>query len=275
MKLTYIIFALVIIILVLFLYLSYKSYEPFNGEPNPNRLTYLPKKLFVINLDKNKDRYNKFKSNYSNTDLANIKCNRFSAINGKQLKPEDYLSEFALHELHEVERNGYRTKHYQLTRGGIGCFLSHLELAKQLVNDKETDTYLIFEDDVDFHPKCGELINNALKNAPNDWDMYMFGYIRLIEDMHKDNIIIPYAFWGMQCYAINKKGARKLIDEVEKTRIDGQIDSYLSVLEQQNKINIYLTREKIISSKSNTTDIQIELRPMNNINPFLYKGYLV
>lgn len=236
------------------------------------------KKAFVINLDRNKDRYTTFMSKLKNTDFANFSnIERYSAIDGKEIDVEPHLTAGAIKELREVERAGYRTRHYQLTRGAVGCFLSHLNLAKRLVDDTTTDFYLIFEDDVDFYPNAKYLIERAIEKAPHDWDMISIGYIRLVEqEQHANGAFVkPHAFWGMQCYLLNKKGARILIDEVEKNKIDGQIDSYLSVMAQQGKINIYAYKQKLVSSNSGTTDIQMQIRHFPDINPFLYKGYLV
>ena len=82
----------------------------------------------------------------------------------------------------------------------------------------------------------------------------------------------------MQAYIINKKGAKKIVDEVQREKIDGQIDAYLSRMIQQNKINIYITNTKLIekSPNSNITDIQYKLqRSLSKVNPYNYKGYIV
>ena len=83
------------------------------------------------------------------------------------------------------------------------------------------------------------------------------------------------SFWGMNCYIINKEGARKFIDEVRKTQIDGQVDCYLSRMIQQKKINIYSTKTHLVSSNSNDTNIQTLLKPIKNVDPYDYKGYRV
>jgi GR25 family glycosyltransferase involved in LPS biosynthesis len=269
---------------------------------NETTSSSFPKKGFVINLERNTDRYNNFMNYYKETDLAlasssgsasdsasmhtsmspapsnHFILEKYNAIDGKQINVENYLSPTAIEELHEVEKQKYRTKHYQLTRGGVGCFLSHFYIAKKLVNDAENISYIVFEDDIQFNPAIKYIIEKSIVQAPDDWDMLGFSYSRLIpnsEVKEQNGFIKPHAFWGMLCYIINKKGARKIVDEVEKTKIDGQIDSYLSVMCQEGKLNVYLYKEKLVFTNSKTTDIQTQLKQVDGINPYLYKGYLV
>ena len=45
-----------------------------------------------------------------------------------------------------AERTGYRTKHYQLTRGSVGCYMSHLQLYQHIIKT-DAQFAFIFEDD--------------------------------------------------------------------------------------------------------------------------------
>jgi len=236
---------------------------------------YVPRKIFVVNLDKSKERYYSFQNEYAKTGLVHIPFTRFSAIDGSKIIPQEHLTDTALEELKIVEKNKYRTHHYQLTRGGIGCFLSHLELAKKLLNDKENDYYLVFEDDVELEIQCATLINDAIKNVPSNWDMLLLSTIRLTSENKNKKYISPHGFWGMACYVINKKGAKKLVDEVSRNKIDGQIDSYLSVMQQQGKIQIYAYHTDVVKLKDYKTNIQMKLIRAKERNPFMYKGYFV
>ena len=160
----------------------------------------------------------------------------------------------------------------------MGCFLSHYTLAKQLLNDSNAKYYLIFEDDITFYKNTLKPINYYLSNAPEDWDIIHFTNLRKVNYSIQEQFHKPKGFWGMQAYIINKKGAKKLVDEVQREKIDGQIDAYLSRMVQQNKINIYITDRRLIyhNAHSNKSDIQYRLkRHSSNVNPYNYKGYLV
>ena len=77
----------------------------------------------------------------------------------------------------------------------------------------------------------------------------------------------------MNCYIINKTGAKKLIDEVEKNKIDGQIDCYLSKMIQQDKIKIYASNGNYVSSNSKDSNIQTLLKQVKGVDPYNYHGY--
>jgi len=234
-------------------------------------------KGFIINLDKNPERLNHTLNECVKSGLSNhITVERFPAINGKTVDLEDWITPDAMNEIHNVEKMKYRTHHYQLTRGGVGCFLSHYQLAKNLIEDPLYDYYLILEDDITIEPHIYDYITQSIHEAPTDWDILLFSWIRLRPS--KNPIENPFfkkldSFWGMQCYVINTKGATQLVEEVETTKIDGQIDSYLSRMAQQKKLEIYAFKTKLAYSDSATTDIQIPIISNKNIDPFEYRGY--
>jgi len=232
-------------------------------------------RLYVINMDKDKERYQKLLKHYKNSDLTILPINRYEAIVGKKVPPETWLSKDALTELQLIEKNGFRTHHHSVTRGGLGCFLSHYNLAKQLVNDPSVNGYLIFEDDTTMLPTTYNQILTSLEEAPQDWDMLLFYTIRAVGRSENESFNKLKSFWGMNCYILSKHGAKKFVDEVNETKIDGQVDCYLSRMIQQKKMNIYSTKTHFVSSNSTDTNIQTLLKPQQNIDPYDYKGYRV
>lgn len=232
-------------------------------------------KIFVINMDKDKERYQKLIKHYQNSDLSNERIHRYSAVVGKKIAPEKWLTSDALNELMLIEKNGYRTHHHSITRGGIGCFLSHYYLAKQLTIDPQHNMYLIFEDDTTILPNTYQEIQKSLQSAPDNWDMLMFYTIRAVGHSENKSFHKLKSFWGMNCYLINKQGAKKFVEEVDKNKIDGQVDCYLSKMIQQKKINIYSTKTHYVSSNSTDTNIQTILKPKKGVNPYDYKGYKI
>jgi GR25 family glycosyltransferase involved in LPS biosynthesis len=223
--------------------------------------------------------------------MKRVQLERYPAILGSTINIEQWLSPSAMNEFYVVKKNGYRTHHYQLTSGAVGCFLSHYYLAKQLVDDSSTDTYLILEDDVQLLPSAYTIMMQELEHAPDDWDLIAFYYHRVIGEpvgkLTKNSISDGAAdsnlyrfqrvdgFWGTGTYLINKKGAKKFVDEVEHNKIDGQIDAYLSRMSQQNKIRLYASNIHISKNVGRDTNIQIEINPISGMNPFDFKGFLV
>lgn len=230
---------------------------------------------WVINLDKNKDRWTSVRKSYQQSDMTSIPINRFSAVIGKNLNPEVYLSNEAQEELKTNEKRGYRTRHYQLSRGGIGCFLSHYELFKKLLQT-DNDMYLVFEDDVAFPKNAQEQLSKAVQDAPKDWDIILFGFSRLHGYKEQETYVKAMGFWGTGSYVVNKRGAMKFIKECDIHKMDAQIDAYMSYLSQTGKLNVYAVAQRIISTIDEGSDIQMYgVKTENDENPFLYKGLTI
>jgi len=236
-------------------------------------------KVFVINLASQTKKLEIFDKNYNKSNLKEfIDYERFDAVEGKKLNPTDFLTDEALQELDDIIMNGKRKRHYELTPGGIGCFLSHLKLYNQLLQDDSTDIYLILEDDSVFTENLYESISYLLQNAPSDWDMLYLGMHRRKGNLLKEdnNVFMkPEGFWGTYAYIVNKKGAKKVVDMVNKTRIDGQIDAYLSRMQQRDEINIYGTKQNMIHSVDfvgSTIQTRID---SNNKETYNFRGYYV
>jgi GR25 family glycosyltransferase involved in LPS biosynthesis len=124
-------------------------------------------------------------------------------------------------------------------------------------------------------PTTYNQILTSLEEAPQDWDMLLFYTIRAVGRSENESFNKLKSFWGMNCYILSKHGAKKFVDEVNETKIDGQVDCYLSRMIQQKKMNIYSTKTHFVSSNSTDTNIQTLLKPHKNIDPYDYKGYRV
>ena len=63
-----------------------------------------------------------------------------------------------------AEGRGYRTAHYQLTRGSVGCYLSHLRLYQHVLRGG-AQFALVFEDDAAIAPP-GNLLASLIDLKP-------------------------------------------------------------------------------------------------------------
>jgi len=226
-------------------------------------------KCWVINLAKNTERLERFNYFYGKSDISQLELERFNAIRGKDLNVKFHLTPTAYNTLIECERLKYRTKHYQLTRGAIGCYMSHTAIYKKLTEDPDYDYYIIFEDDAAILPNVIKKMELAINYAPSDWDMILFAPIMEIISDRTTYFKKYETFWGLCSYVINKKGAEKFMTEYESRPISMQIDSKMSLMIMQNKLNVYGFRDKLIwHDRSMGTDIQMPLRILPNVNPF-------
>jgi len=267
-----------ILLLIIFSILLWRSriFHRIEALENPPMVGNLKYRTYVINMDKDVERYNKIASYYHNSDLSELPLERYSAVDGKNVEPSYWLTDDAINDFKQVLNNGYRTHHYQLTYGGIGCFLSHYNLAKQLLSEqKNIDAYIVFEDDTAIPRNLLSHIERNISELPEDWDYLMFYTIRANGEPSTNKLNKLKSFWGLNGYIINKKGARKLVEETNTNKIDGQIDSYLSRMIQQKKMNVYATKKHLVKSNAQDTNIQVILKPLKGVNPYDFKGYIV
>jgi len=268
----------IIFIIIFVIYFILNKTKLFNkADENDIDITKLRIKSYIINMDKNKDRLENVQEKYEKSDLRIIPYERFPAVVGKNIDIHEWLTEEAIVELKQVENKKYRNYHYQLSRGGIGCFLSHYALAKQLLEDDKYDYYFNLEDDIYIADGCMGKIKIALKNVNPDWDFIIFGYHRLIySELTNKYFARISGFWGTHGVLMNKKGAKAFVDEVDKNKIDGQIDAYMSRMAQQGKIAIYGFLSPVFYTYNDVlSDIQVPIKPKKDIDPFNFRGYNV
>src|SRR5205814_2329297 len=109
-----------------------------------------------------------------------------------------------------------------------GCYLSHLGVYNKVLGG-DSEIALIFEDDSIVPKNLYEIILQNLMVIPKDWDMINLSCSCI---KCKDEIFysIPERFFLMNCYLINKTGAKKMLDWLISNKIDKQIDSEISLM---------------------------------------------
>lgn len=213
-------------------------------------------KIYLINLKRRPDRLTDFLEFYKSSDLRNKDIIKFDAIDGSKLNVDSVpLSELAKAELQQLETTGFRTKHYQLTKGAIGCYLSHVKIWENILKNNY-NTVLIFEDDAKVPPNLNKKIHEELKNIPNDWDIVLFGYI-CKKCMKYEKYMVVERFMLTHCYIIKRSAIIKIMNSNTLFPITQQIDSLMSELSAI--INIYSVKEKLVKQFSSRTDVQAPL----------------
>lgn len=231
--------------------------------------------IWTVNLDEKKDRWLSVQRLYELSDLnPTIPLYRFPAISGKNIDPRLYLSDEALEDLYKIEQSGYRTKHHQLSRGAIGCYLSHLQLFKQLLQSND-DMYLILEDDAVIFPQSMRRLQDVIQHAPCDWDIILLTYIRMRGLRVNDVYSKVHGMWGTTGYIVNRKGASTFIKNTDETNIDAQIDIYLGYLSQRGILNIYALHEQMIHTLDEDSDIQVFDVYDDNDMSYMYRGLYI
>ncbi|KAM4629117.1 procollagen galactosyltransferase 2 isoform 2-T2 [Polymixia lowei] len=124
-----------------------------------------------------------------------------------------------------------------LTRGEIGCFLSHHSTWIQVV-ERGLQKILVLEDDVRFEPRFKrrlQAIMDDIDKAQLDWDLIYVGRKRMqVQQPERsvdgvNNLVeADYSYWTLG-YALSQQGARKLLDAQPFTRML-PVDEFLPVM---------------------------------------------
>ena len=126
-------------------------------------------------------------------------------------------------------------------KGRIACHLSQIKLIKNFLNSSD-DTIFIFEDDISIGVPNNykNIIEDSMKNIPNDWDIVFFGRCwDNCKEMKKisNNLYQVFRPLCRHAYGLSKKGAGKILkyttpmvnngDEMYKENIqNGNIIAY-------------------------------------------------
>jgi GR25 family glycosyltransferase involved in LPS biosynthesis len=225
--------------------------------------------VYVINLDRNKSRLGLFMEQYAVSDISVKKVKRIAAADGRKINIAQYISDTAYKEIQTIETTGFRTKHYQLTRGAVGCYLSHLK-AYSLIKDSPDKSHgLIFEDDVNIAHDFFFKLNRLLRNIPNDWDVLLLGCHCL--KCHKAELHSHVQkFILLHCYVVKKDAARRLHEDLSSRPIQQQIDSEISDMITDRKfLNVYCVNEALCwQSGQFATDIQTPVKKTAGMDPY-------
>lgn len=243
-------FILISTIIVLSTLLVYKNTDQVNH-------------IYLINLKRRPDRLKEFLQCYNECGLTQKKLTKFNAVDGTLLDIKTVpLTSLAILELKQLETIGFRYKHYQLTKGAIGCFMSHVKVWEHILSS-DKNSALIFEDDARPPPNFKKMVNKTMMNIPNDWDIVLFGK-HCYECEDKGEYVRVKKFILLHSYMISKRGILKIFNENNIFPISQQLDAYLS--EISDIINIYASKNNMVSQASSRTDIQAPIvkHPLNN-----------
>lgn len=261
MNSVYMLILLLTISLLLTIYLLYILH--YNKLSKNNSDKFKIDEIYLINLKRRPDRLVQFMDKYEQSDLKKINILKFDAVDGSTMKIESVpLSDVARSELKQIETTGFRSKHYQLTRGALGCYLSHVKVWDNMLKAKHNNI-IIFEDDANIPKTLLKKIKASMKYIPDDWDMILFGYY-CKKCNTKNNYKKVDRFILLHCYMINYGAVMKILKSNTLFPITQQIDSLLSEL--SCILNIYAVEKNLITQFGSRTDIQLPLLDKNSKN---------
>lgn len=220
--------------------------------------------VYVINLVSNTERLESFKYQYEKSDLAWKKYIVYPAVVGKELDIIKYVTPDAYNQVMETDATKRRKHHYDITKGAVGCYLSHLDIYRKIAASNKKYG-LIFEDDVMIATDFYKRMLYGLNTVPDDWDIYLLGLICLKCDIKSEYINVN-RFWGLHGYLVKKETAQRLVNYLDKL-ISKQIDADISLLIKEKKVKVYGINPIIVAQQNAfLSDIQVPVE--NNIDAF-------
>uniref|UniRef100_A0A4W5Q4W2 Collagen beta(1-O)galactosyltransferase 2b n=1 Tax=Hucho hucho TaxID=62062 RepID=A0A4W5Q4W2_9TELE len=168
--------------------------------------------IFLINLKRRLDRRQRMLSTMASLGLQ---ATLTDAVDGKALNSSQ------LQALGIEMIPGYKDPYSGrvLTRGEIGCFLSHHSTWVQMA-ERGLSKVLVLEDDVRFEPRFKRrmlTIMEEVEKAQLDWDLIYVGRKRMQVSQPErsvegvNNLVeADYSYWTLG-YALSAQGARKLL----------------------------------------------------------------
>ena len=179
-------------------------------------------KVWTVNLARRSDRRVEMQAL---CDKHGIVSNRFfTAVDGESLQADAALATLCANNT------------FQSRRGVLGCALSHMHLWLQLLHDVETNTYVVFEDDIVLAEQLTQDVLNSI--ATQCTDVLYLGYsinraVRAsvpefyahdapwtVRDMARTDL-----YWGGTfAYIVTKSGARKLVDHIVLNGLRAAVD---------------------------------------------------
>jgi len=180
--------------------------------------------IYVINLDRNKDRLENIKSYFESNQ---IQFERFTAVDGKSI-----ISLEAQKTINNLRKSKYPGSNHILSIGEIGCASSHLKLyEKLLASDQEY--FIIIEDDVEFDKNFKLFLEQINKLSKIDFDVLFLGYfgseINDAKNHCRESAILKFKgklklsnlftigipahrLWTTMGYIVSRNGAEKMVN---------------------------------------------------------------
>lgn len=211
----------------------------------------------LLNLDKARDRYEAFLRRFHASDLRLNRLSRYTAVEGSSVDIVSLLTPTAYQEVLQAEKNNYRIEHYELTRGAVGCYLSHVGIWNRVAQGT-ADCAMIFEDDAIILPDLRSQVGKIMMHVPSDWDIVLLGHV-LVKYKRGQYVHKAYHFYCLHAYLVSKRGAEKIIRSGMLFPIKKQIDSLLTDMTAAGFLNVYASQRQLVRQDNLRFKSQIQI----------------
>ncbi|XP_076866134.1 procollagen galactosyltransferase 1 [Brachyhypopomus gauderio] len=196
--------------------------------------------IFMINLQRRADRRERMLRALREQE---IDCKIVAAVDGKAMNVSEIQS-MGIHML-----PGYSDPYHgrPLTKGELGCFLSHYNIWKEIV-ERGLKTSLVIEDDLRFEIFFKRRLHNLLREVESeglDWDLIYIGRKRMQVD-HPEKAVrnihnlveADYSYWTLG-YMMSLQGAKKLLRAEPLSKML-PVDEFLPIMFNKHPVSDYM-----------------------------------
>ncbi|KAF0037660.1 hypothetical protein F2P81_010534 [Scophthalmus maximus] len=204
----------------------------------PNKMGF--DEVFMINLVRRADRRERMLRTLYEQELS---CKVVAAVDGKALNKSDVES------MGIKMLPGYKDPYHgrPLTKGELGCFLSHYNIWKEIA-DRGLQTSLVIEDDLRFEVFFKHRLQTLLQEVTThklDWDLIYIGRKRMQVDHPEKSVPnihnlveADYSYWTLG-YLLSLQGAQKLL-RADPLRKMLPVDEFLPVMYDKHPVSEYM-----------------------------------
>ena len=217
----------------------------------------------VVNLKRRPDRKEQTVAKFKEQNITEYKF--IEAVDGQTL---DVGADII--ELFKVNDFGSRS-------GVIGCALSHYNLWKKLLESQD-EYFFIMEDDVRMEPDFSERLKSI---DYSKYDILFLGYsmfssvrekIGAVGEFTVAQLSMSQYVGGTFAYSINRTGAKKMIDYIEKNGIKHGIDYLFKIIPE---LECYESKPQLCFSEWNENGKEIDSDIQNMGNSFNFEKMLL
>lgn len=210
----------------------------------------------VINLKERKKRLSHFNKRFKQEKHLFGALSYFEAIDGTKIEIPEYWFKYQTYTDHytNVEPNA-----------AYGCYQSHYKILNYFIHQDNIKNLLILEDDAKFVDNFERKLDSFLNEVPEDWDVLYLGWTNngFTPKPYKEHSNTPGQEGVLTTigYIINKKGAKRYIEELDKNPsktnflanepLDCQLTRFMRYM------NIYITKEPIIVQDGSKSSIYL------------------
>ncbi len=194
----------------------------------------------IFHLDKHIEREHLYK-------LINDYIGQYSFGVGTptvEISCKEELDNFCTNHNINFKKEGSRMETEQGWKWGEVSLWAGNILAYKKFLETDSDYLILIEDDIEYIDGFFENLVRYISLLPNDWDTFFY-YNSSHNNFSLKDLFSPDSHdvcrveqsWSTLCYVINKKSAKKILDDIQNNFIDLPIDHYF--LLQPHKYNSY------------------------------------